>query len=338
MHPPQPEDAGERRRPVRRFVVALVAAAAVLFAGLHYSARHHARSMMEYSVSVQRTPSPEDLTLPQKIGVLFRGVRVPRPESPGGPGRVAPRARSMRIPAPDGVTLEAWYHGQGPAAPLVLMFHGYAASKTSLLEEARVFGELGCSVLLVDFRGSGGSSESITTIGVLESRDVAAAADYARVHCPHGALLLYGQSMGAAAVLRAVDKHGVTADGLILEAVFDTMLNTVANRFEAMGLPAWPAARLLVFWGGRRGGFDARAHNPAAYVRAADCPILFMHGSEDPRASLQEALRVYRQAPSEKRFVRFEGAGHEPCLNHDPQRWKDAVSNAIRRALLRDAP
>ena len=46
------------------------------------------------------------------------------------------------------------------------------------------FRKLGYSTLLVDFRGSGGSSEATTTIGVLEADDVAAAVAFARTTWP----------------------------------------------------------------------------------------------------------------------------------------------------------
>jgi hypothetical protein len=53
--------------------------------------------------------------------------------------------------------------------------------------------------------------------------------------------------MGAAAVLRAVARCGVQPDAIIVESVFDNMLNTVRHRFEAMGVPSFPGAQLLVF-------------------------------------------------------------------------------------------
>jgi hypothetical protein len=70
---------------------------------------------------------------------------------------------------------------------------------------------------------------------------------------------------------------------VILEAVFDTMLNTVRHRFHAMGIPAFPSAQLLVFWGGRQWGFDGFAHNPVQYAASLNCPSLFMHGANDPK-------------------------------------------------------
>ena len=74
--------------------------------------------------------------------------------------------------------------------------------------------------------------------------DVAASLAYAREHLDHPGVILFGQSMGAAAILRAVYMQGIEPEGVILEAVFDTMFHTVCNRFEVMHAPSFPRAKL----------------------------------------------------------------------------------------------
>jgi alpha-beta hydrolase superfamily lysophospholipase len=215
-------------------------------------------------------------------------------------------------------------------APLVLLFHGYAADKSSLIEEAAAFHELGCATLLVDFRGSGDSSEAYTSVGFHEAEDVAAAISYAREHLPGSRLLLFGQSMGAVAILRAIDQGSVKPDAIIIEAVFDTMLNTVRNRFQAMGIPAFPSAQLLVFWGGRQFGFDGFKHNPIVYARGVTCPTLVLHGTDDPRARIEEGRRVYAALPASKRFAALPAIGHESYIFRHRQQWMDTVREFLK--------
>jgi alpha-beta hydrolase superfamily lysophospholipase len=92
---------------------------------------------------------------------------------------------------------------------VVILFHGYSAEKTAVVREARALLDLGASVLLADLRGSGGSSESYTTVGVHEAEDVAAAVRYVRGKLSHENVFLFGRSMGAAAILRAVHAHAI---------------------------------------------------------------------------------------------------------------------------------
>ena len=111
----------------------------------------------------------------------------------------------------------------------------------SLLPEAAVWRELGYDTLLVDFRGSGGSSGQVTTLGYLEAEDVAAACNYARRQLGMTRTVLYGISIGAAAILRAVARGDVDPAALVLECPFDRLLSTAQNRFAAMGVPSFPA-------------------------------------------------------------------------------------------------
>jgi len=308
------------------FLGAIVAA----FAALNVLAYRHARAMLYYSAGGGRTRSPETLGFRGRARVLLSGVNVPRPGCARRLSGLGPGWRNVKIPVHEGVTLAAWHCPAGTAdAPMALLFHGYSASKEYLLAEAGMFRELRMSVMLVDFRGSGGSSESYTTLGFLEGEDVAAAVRHVRRELSPSAIILYGHSMGAAAVLRSIHSHGVEPDAIILEAVFDTMHNAARNRFRAMQIPAFPSAGLLVFWGGVQTGFDGFAHRPVDYAASVSCPALFLHGTDDPRALVADARRVYDAVSVEKRFVEFTGVGHESCAGKCPERWLNAVDSFL---------
>lgn len=309
------------------------------FAALNVLAYRHARAMLQYAPpGGHRTGKPESLAPLAKLRVLLVGVTVPRPGDDRPAAALAPDARALTFPVPGDITLSAWHADSGARAPLVIFFHGYSTEKTRLLREAREIHALGASVLLVDFRGSGGSSESYATFGMLEAEDVAAAVRFAQAHLPHAALILYGQSMGSAAILRAVCEFGVAPDAVVLESVFDTLLGAIRNRFDAMGVPAFPAAELLTFWGGRQFGFNGFAHNPVDYAKSLHCPALFLHGADDPRATLAEGRRVFEAAPGpRKRFVVFDGVGHDSYAARHPEQWQTTV-RAFLAPFIAPAP
>jgi dipeptidyl aminopeptidase/acylaminoacyl peptidase len=290
---------------------------------------NHAEAMLRFSDDGPRTRAPERLGLLSKMKVLLAGVNIPRPWSHRHPSDLAPDCRLRSVPGPSGIALASWYCNRGRGIPVVILFHGYSAEKSSLLGEARAFLDLGASVMLVDFRGSGGSSESYTTVGVHEAEEVAAAIGYARERLPHGDVFLFGRSMGAAAILRAVHAHAIQPNAVILEAVFDSLLNTVRHRFRAMQVPTFPSAELLVFWGGRQWGFDGFEHNPSAYAASVRCPVLLMHGARDPRVRLTEARRVFEAIAATTEFVTFEQSKHESYLSNHANQWRSAVGRFI---------
>jgi pimeloyl-ACP methyl ester carboxylesterase len=296
------------------------------FAALNILAWNHAWAMLHYANGGSRTVKPESQTPLQKVRTLLTGVNVPRPHSPKTPADVPLAFERIRIPAPGGIQLGAWHCPGSNTQALVLLFHGWSMDKASLLPEAAAFHSLGYPCLLVDFRGSGESSCSHTTIGVEEGADVAAAVRYARARFPGVRLVLFGQSMGAAAILRAIQAEGVAPDAIILEAVFDSMLQTARNRFSAMGVPSFPNAELLVFWGGQQFGFNAFRHNPADYARSVACPALFLHGTGDPRATPEESGRVRSAIPHRSTyFVTFPSTSHDDTAIAHPDLWRKTM-------------
>lgn len=319
-----------RRKWVRIGAILMLAAAAAAYNVICYN---QARAILRFSDGGERTASPERLGRWSKLKVFVFGVNVPRPETQWDPADFGLTMEMVSIPVDDNVTLAGWRSDAGREAPLVILFHGYAAEKSDLLHEARVLKDLGSSVLLMDFRGSGDSSEDYSTVGYHEGEDVAAVVAWARAEAPHSRLLLYGKSMGGAAILRAVHAEGVEADGLVVESVFDTLLNAVRHRFLSMGVPAFPGAQLMVFWGGVQFGFDGFRHRPDWYAESVACPILIMHGEEDPRAALADGRRVYEAVPGWKRMVVFPGYGHLACVSKDEALWRASVVEFLRDGL-----
>ncbi|MDJ0756892.1 MAG: alpha/beta hydrolase [Ardenticatenaceae bacterium] len=146
----------------------------ILFNILAY---RQAAAMMRFVDEGERTVKPEELTTAEKIGVLLTGITVPKPQNSQTPADVGLEFATVRFAAEAGVELEAWIIPHHASDGMVLVFHGYAVAKDTLLEEAAAFNQLGYTVMMVDFRGSGGSNQNYTTVGFAEARDVAAAVE-----------------------------------------------------------------------------------------------------------------------------------------------------------------
>lgn len=302
--------------------------AAVL--GLNAIAWMQAWAMTHYTPSGVRTAKPEALSLAERIGTIFTGVNVPRPHNEHTPADVGLNYETRTVPSGEGDTLEAWYVPADASRGIVLMFTGYAQSKDSLLPEAAALHNMGYDALMLDFRGAGGSSGSDTTLGVRESKDVATAVEYARKVWPGQRIVPYGVSLGAAAVLRSMAVGGVKPDAVILESPFDRLLSTVGNRFSSMGLPAFPASQLLVFWGSVQQGSNGFDNNPVDFARSVTCPALLLHGEQDPRVTVEQSHAIYDALAGYKEQVEVQGAGHESLVASAPELWKDSVAHFLR--------
>jgi uncharacterized protein len=305
------------------------------FVLLNVWAFRHAWTMTHYASGGPVTIRPEQMSMLGKLEVLVTGVNLPRPENERTPADLDLPYATHRIPVTDGIELEAWYVPRENARAVVALYHGYGSCKGRLLGEAQAFQDLGCATLLVDFRGSGGSSGDATTLGMFEAADVAASCRLARELAPDQPLILYGRSMGSVAILRAIAHEGVEPEGIIIECPFDRLLRTVQHRFTVFHLPSFPCAELLLFWGGVQHGMNGFAHNPVDYAARVDCPVLQLHGTLDRRVLESEARSVFEALGGEKQFEVFPETGHESCFSSRPDQWNRLVARFLDRNVAK---
>jgi fermentation-respiration switch protein FrsA (DUF1100 family) len=289
--------------------------------------------MTHFSASGERTVRAEQLSILDSAAVFISGVNVPRPRNWITPAALGLSFETHRFSSLSGSTLEAWYVPSKDERLIVVLFHGYAASKSTVLNAARVFHELGYGTLLVDFYGSGGSSGDETTLGVEEARDVAAAVSHARRTWPNRKVVLYGVSMGGAAVLRSIALESVNADGIIVEATFDTLLNMSKSRFHAIGLPGSPFAELLLFWGSLQRQFNFFSHNPVDYARSVTCEALVLHGEQDAGVPVERARKIASAIGDTAHFVAYAGVPHMAIVDAVPAEWTRDVRQFLARLM-----
>lgn len=319
----------QRRRLSSKLVMVFSLIPTILILFINLSAYQHATAMLNFTQAGNRTDKPELLSLGQKIKVLLTGVNIPKPRNIFTPEQWGMSFETVHFQVNEEIKLEAWYIPHLPSKGLVLLFHSYAAAKASLLPAAKAFHEMGYETFLTDFRGSGGSNQHSTSIGYYEADDVSKSIEYVTTRWGPRPIILYGQSMGSVAILRAIYIHQAQPTAIILEAVFDRMLTTVKHRFSVMGIPAFPGAHLLVFWGGLQNGFWGFKHNSVEYATTVHCPTLILEGTEDPLVTVTEAEAVFNNLPSPyKQFERFVGGGHSPLATH-PAQWKSIVSQFL---------
>jgi len=341
---------GARRRRFgwirRRPRTALASFVLFVFLLLNTLAFVHAYSMTHFVSGGARTPRPDQLSRMAKVGVLFTGVNLARPNNTMTPATFNLTYYTHRYRGPDGTEYEAWHvPADGPpwrrSRGVCLLFPGYAGCKATVLREAQIVHEAGYDAFLVDFRGCGGSSGSVTTVGYREADDVADAVNHVRETLRPKQTIIYGRSMGAAAALRAVALGKAKPDALILESPFDRMLTTIDHRFELMGVPKFPLSPLLVFWGGVQQGYWAFSHNPVEYAKSVKCPTLYIRAGRDPFVHKDEAESVFARLAGPKQMLVFEQAGHQACSYVDRRKFAGALTDfllaAPRGAVARGA-
>ena len=270
-----------------------------------------------------RTKSPTELSILEKIPLLFFGVNNPKPNFKG---EAPTNYSSKKINS--NVELEIWENIIPNSKGTVLLFHGYSSEKSSILKNAAYFNKLGYSTVLTDFMGCGNSEGNTTTIGFYEAENVKAVYNY--VHLKTENVILYGNSMGAVSIMKAISDFNIQPKKVIIECPFGTMSQTVENRFENMNVPAFPIAYMLTFWGGVINGFWAFDHNPEEYAKNISQPILLMYGAKDKNVKTFETENIFKNIKSKDKELKiFKSAEHENYLNRFCNEWEESISNFI---------
>jgi uncharacterized protein len=274
------------------------------------------------NISIKRK-SPKDLSVLEKIKSIILGVENPKPSS-----TLAIPYEYKKVQLKSNVRIEIWYNKIENSKGVVILLHGYSAEKTSLLENANYFNELGYSTILTDFMGCGNSEGYQTTIGFYEAENIETVYNF--INKDYDNIILYGNSMGASAIMRAVSLKKINPSSIIIECPFGTMKKTVENRFNNMNIPSFPMANLLTFWGGTMNNFWAFNHNPEDYAKSINQPILLMYGEKDKNVTNEETQNIFHNLQSKYKILKtFPEAGHENYLHRFGEQWKENISQFL---------
>lgn len=292
----------------------------LLFFTLNFVSYRHAYKFTHFSTDpVERTKDPKELSIVEKLETLFMGIDNPKPVN-----KRKPTQAYHDIVIDD--SLACWIIKAPDAKGTVILFHGYAGEKSSLLDRSDALLSFGYTVMLVDFKGSGESKGNSTSIGFFEADQVKRCYDYL-VRTGEQDIFLFGTSMGAAAILKCVNDYDVTPKGIILECPFGSLYKTTCARFRNMGVPSFPMAGLLLFWGGVQNDFWALGHNPSAYAQGVSSPTILIFGEQDDRVSREETDAIFANLNGPKTLAVYPESGHNDLFT--PQ-WISDVSRFLK--------
>jgi uncharacterized protein len=295
---------------------------------INISAALYADKLTRYYNDISEDHSSSRDNIFTKSWKLFTGPRYPKPAVTAVP--VFPYD-TVALITRKGLRIDAWYGAADSAAKgTVILFHGITGTRVSLLDEVNEFRYQGMNVMMVDFRGHGNSSGNITTIGVRESEEVKLAYEYIKNKGEKN-IFLYGSSMGAVAVSKAIADYRLQPSGVILEAPFLSLQSYLRTRVRMLGFPRQPFAFFITFWIGAEKGFNGYRHNTTRYVRHISCPVLLQWGTLDNFVLRPEIQKIYEaMASARKKMVIYEGVQHESLLRRDPAKWRLEAESFIR--------
>ena len=305
----------------------------VLFIVLNVMTAFQAYKFTHFYAGIPKPKKPEEMNIGEKASAIFFGVKYPK--SIVVDSLLVPH-ETVWLKTEDSLKLEGWYLNSQfddtvkPNIGTIIMFHGHGSSRSGIIKEAEAFYNIGYNVLMIDFRAHGNSDGSVCAIGYVEDKDVKAAYNYVQAKGEKN-IILYGISLGAATIMKAISDYDLKPSKLILEMPFGSLMDATKGRLHIMHLPQQPLATLLTFWGGAEQGFWAFDHKPWDYATKINCPVLLQWGINDPRVTEEETNHIFKNLASHnKMLIKYASSGHESLCKKETEKWMRTVTGFLR--------
>jgi hypothetical protein len=224
-----------------------------------------------------------------------------------------------------GLKLEAWYIKADSSKGTVILFHGLHSNKGNILSEAMEFLSFGYNTMLVDTRAHGNSEGINNSLGYWEPEEVKLAYDFVKNKGENN-IILWGISLGAVIISKAIYDFELQPQKVILEMPFDRLQHHLRARARVLGFPEEPFGFLVTLWTGIEQRYWSFGHKTSRYVTKIKCPVLLQWGALDEYVKRKETNAIFSAISSpQKKLVLYNNAGHQPLLWHDGYKWKETV-------------
>jgi hypothetical protein len=243
----------------------------------------------------------------------------------------------LTIRSQDNLTLKAMLvenpKAQGKVA---ILAHGYSGTSKEMAPFAKLFYDLGFTILLPDARGHGDSEGEYIGFGWPERHDYLAWIDsIIKRYGDDTELVLFGVSMGGATVLNVSGEDLPKQVKAIVEdcgysSVEKELSYQLKNLYKLPSYPFIPMTSLLTKY---KTGYSFAEASPLDQVKKSTTPTLFIHGDQDSFVPTDMAYELYQAAASDKALYIVPGAEHAYSYVTDKEEYRRQVRRFLARYL-----
>lgn len=206
-----------------------------------------------------------------------------------------------------------WLPAEQPKAPILLYLHGARFNVTGSAPRMRRMQELGFSVLGVDYRGFGKSTQALPSE---ESayEDARAAWDWLARKYPDRPRYVFGHSLGGPIAIHLATEVN-DESGTIVEGTFTSIADVVST--SKWG---WMPVSLLI----------TQRFEAARKVGRIGSPLLVVHGGEDRLIAPDLGRKLFDAAAQPKLFMLVEGGSHHNTNSVGQAQYRQALAQLFR--------
>ena len=200
-------------------------------------------------------------------------------------------------------------------APVLLYLHGARWNVEGSSPRIRRMQELGFSVLAIDYRGFGKSTNELPS-ETMAYEDALAAWEWLAAKYPKQPRYIFGHSLGGAVAIHLATQVTDEA-GTIVEGTFSSIPD-VASSMKWGWLPVGPLI--------------TQRFESASKVEKIGSPLLVVHGADDSLIKPELGRKLFEAAMAPKAFVLVEGGSHHNTNSVGQAQYRQALAKlfAIR--------
>jgi len=208
----------------------------------------------------------------------------------------------------DGERLQAWWlpPSAGRTRGTAVLFPGNAGNRSHRIEYMQMFDRLGYSMLLLDYRGYGGSTGTPSEAGTY--RDATAAWRWLVEHqgVPARRIVVAGESLGGAVACWLAARHQPGA--LVLASTFTSVPDLGASIY-----PLLPVRWISRF-----------RYDNLECLRQVKSPVLVAHSPHDEIVPYRHGEALFEAATASKSMLQLSGS-HNSGFIHARAEWVEAL-------------
>lgn len=239
----------------------------------------------------------------------------------------------------DQTRLSAWQiETENDPKGVIIFSHGYGMNRLQeelpALALANDLVERSYHVLLFDYRNSGKSDGSLTTIGYLEQEDLLSFVDYAKDTYPDLPIGVIGFSMGASTAMIAAQKE-TAIQAVVADSPFAHLREYLEDNLSHWSnLPNFPFTRVMMTVIPVMTGIDADQVSPRDAIRNMETPHLLIHGDADKAIPYQQSEQIVKQSKKGNASLWIApDVGHVQAYATFPSEYKERVIQFFDQSL-----
>jgi len=241
-------------------------------------------------------------------------IQPPRVSEKIVPSDIGIKSLDINIIVEDSINLKGyWIKNETiTAKSILILVHGIGGCKEHFLPLAKKLTAIGVESILMDSRAHGESGGNYCTYGFKEKKDISKVVDFIKTKNDSIAIGIWGNSMGGAIAIQALELDKRIEFGII-ESTFTDLKQIVYDyqKNYTYGIGFRPFCSIALNEAGKIAGFSPNEVSPISSVRNIEQPILIAHGEADKNIKFDYGKLLFENLKStDKKFIPVKGAGH----------------------------